>query len=155
MAGNEIHRLIVPADEFAVLVKDLEHGLEVGCGHYVVHTVDDMVRIVVDELIGGVGLLGAVVTGGGGQVPVVELPVKGRPGAVEHPLDNAGGVVDMAAEGLEHGAGAVVIGRLGLADEVLETGGFAVFSGHYAQHAAGVHLLAPHAVLVPHFVHGP
>ena len=72
------------------------------------------------------GLLGAEVGAARAQVPVVEVPDHAGPGVVQHPLDDAGGGVLVAAEGLDHGAVGLVGLDLGLAGVLLDGGRRAV-----------------------------
>ena len=87
--------------------------------------------IIIYKLHGSACVLDAEIAGGGNQVPVVELPVHRWPCAVEHPVHDAGGLfVYIAAEGLVHGTGGVIVKGVGLFDIVLKAGGLAVGAVH-------------------------
>src|ERR1700722_15620605 len=104
-----------------------------GVGEGVGEVVDDLegavglVVLDVDELGGGFdGEEGGV----GFEVVVVELPDEAGLGGVAHPGDDAGGgVEELGVAALVHGAEGLVVGELGLADEVGEVGDGAVAAG--------------------------
>src|SRR4029077_19555614 len=72
---------------------------------------------------------GAEVAASGNEVVVVEMPDKGRPGIVEHPLNDPCGDVLIAGVGFEHGAFVVVSHGLGFALVIVEGRGGAVALG--------------------------
>ena len=72
------------------------------------------------------GFFHAVVSAGGLQVVVPEVPDQRGPRVVEHPLDHAGRAVLVARIGLEHGALGIVGHGLRLALVIGEVGGRAV-----------------------------
>ena len=80
---------------------------------------DAAVLVIEHQLDGTAGGLGAVVAGGGNTPPVVKLPVQAGPGAVEHPLNNAGCIGHIAAESLVHGALGIVVQGMRLTHIVL------------------------------------
>ncbi len=48
------------------------------------------------------GFLGAKISAGGTQIVIIEMPDQSGPSVVQHPLNDAGGFVLVAAVGLEH-----------------------------------------------------
>ena len=101
------------------------------------------------------GALGAEVAAAGAQVVVVEVPDHGRPRVVEHPLNNAGGLVFVAAVSLVHGAHALVGLHLRLRGEVFHVVRLAIAIGERrGEHADGFEF-ATAVVIVPGVVDGP
>jgi len=127
-----------------------------GMGHQVargseavVDDADGAVEVGVLHVQRLVGALNAVEAGAGAQVVIVEVPDEGWPAVVEHPLDDAGGFALAAAEGLEHGALALVGAGLGLPDEVAQRRRRAIAGGEGGLIAVQVQEVAAAGVEVP------
>ena len=85
-----------------------------------IHGADLPRRVVEDQLTGLAGLLRTVVTSRRNAIIIILLPIQGRPGGIQHPLDDAGRLRNPHPERLEHPAGAVVVHGMGLPDEILQ-----------------------------------
>ena len=111
--------------------------------------------VVILDVDNFLGLFGAEIAAARDQIIVVEMPDQRGPGVVEHPLDDAGGDVFVAAVGFEHGAFVVVSRGLGFALVIIERSGGAVA----AIEAVGENVDRGEAlaacVEIPILVHGP
>ena len=119
------------------------------------HNPDRMIVIAVDRMQGFHSALGAEVSAAGTQVVVVEVPDHGGPGVVEHPLNDAGGLVLVATVGLVHGAHAFIGLHLRLRCKVFHVVGLAVAVGErFAENADGFEFAAAR-VIIPDVIDRP
>src|ERR1035441_5496415 len=99
--------------------------------------------------------LGSEVATTGPQVPVVQMPDGGGPGVIQHPLNHAGRSVLVSAEGLEHGALALVSLHLALVEEVFKPLSLAVPGFERRRENVDVPVTAAPRVKIPPGVDGP
>ena len=119
--GGDVDRSILRGSLSAVDLVELRGNLQ--RFQRLVETVDDgdgIIVVTVLDMDNFHGLFGAEITASRDEIVVVEVPDEGRPGIVEHPLNQTGGGVLVSAVRLEHRALIVVGHGLGLALIVVE-----------------------------------
>ena len=95
-------------------------GLDVLPSRCVIHGDDFSAAIVINELDRGTSMLDAIVACRRDTVPIVQLPIEGRPRTVQHPVHDTGSLSDIAPESLIHRTRRIVIQGMCFLDEILK-----------------------------------
>src|SRR3984885_13705437 len=116
---------------------------------------DGVIVVTIDRVQRFHGALGTEIAAAGTQIVVVQMPDQRRPCVVEHPLDDAGRLIFVAAVGFVHRAHTLVSLQLRLEGEIFHAIRFSVAIGQCTAEDLDGFESSPAGVIVPGVVDGP